>query len=429
MNNQTPGKDHLLLSKITMPSAIEDTNVGAPLPIFKNTGLESASLGSKTNGLKHATTCPVEDVKAPAEYDHYYWWTRCAPLLATLLDSSGAYSREHKAKHMRIFRDVVIPTLGPPPPQAKVTPMLTIDGSPVEPSWNFQQDSNIVRYSFEPLWDNAGTPENPFPGDQMPTLTPLLRYVSDDFDLRWFNQIWKAWNVTGQEAQIAKAKLPPHKSRIPLVFFAFDLKGDKCYLKAYVFPILKHLATGLSTKQLVFDQIRSLQPYGDAFAVPAAKLERFIDTYPGVCTAEMIAVDCIDPSKARFKVYGRVKSNSKSVIRDVMTLGGAQTDEVSLKGAEQALKIWHLLLDEKDGLPDDQSKAPRDPQHQHIGICFVFELRPWEERIDIKAHTPWCQTNRSDLHAVGNFTEALSVLEWEEHASKFARGAVQAATL
>lgn len=412
-----------------MPSAVESIPLGVPLPIVDKSGLGGGNFVSKTNGSNIASTGALEGVKAPAEYDHYYWWTRCGPLLATLLDSSGSYTQEQKTRHMRIFRDVVTPTLGPPPERAKVTPMLTIDGSPVEPSWNFQEDMNIVRYSFEPLWDNAGTPENPFPGDQMPTLTPLLRYVSDDVDLRWFDQIWKSWNVVGQEAQTAKAKLPPHKSRIPLVFFAFDLKEDKCYLKAYVFPILKHLATGLSTKQLVFNQIRSLQPHGDAFTVPAAKLERFMDTYPGICTAEMIAVDCIDPAKARFKVYGRVKSNSKSVIRDVMTLGGAQTDEVSLKGVEQALKIWHLLLDEKDGLADDQPKAPRDPQHQHIGICFVFEMRPGDERIDIKAHTPWCQTNRSDLHAVGNFTEALSVLGWDDHASRFARGAVRAATL
>lgn len=197
----------------------------------------------------------------------------------------------------------------------------------------------------------------------------------------------------------------------------------------YVFPILKHLATGLSTKQLVFEQIRNLDPYGDAFAAPAAKLERFVVIYAVGCTAEMIAVDCIYPATARFKVYGRVKSNSKAVIRDVMTLGGAQTDDISLKGVEQALKIWRLLLGEKDGLADDQEKAPRDPAHQHIGICFVFELRPWEERIDVKAHTPWCQTNKSDLHAVGNFAEALSTLGWDDHASRFARGAVQAATL
>lgn len=149
----------------------------------------------------------------------------------------------------------------------------------------------------------------------------------------------------------------------------------------------------------IAEEIRNLQPYGDSFAVPAAKLERFMDTYSRGCTAEMIAVDCIDP-------------------------GGVQKDEFSLKDVEQALKIWNLLLDEKDGLADDQAKAPGDPQHQHIGICFVFELRPWEERIDVEAHTPWFQTNRSDLHDVGNFIEALPVLGWDDHASRFARGAV-----
>ncbi|KAK2603256.1 hypothetical protein N8I77_009727 [Diaporthe amygdali] len=371
----------------------------------------------------------IHGIEAPLEHDHYYWWTRCAPLFSTLLNNSSSYSAEQKTKHMRIFRDVVIPTLGPSPSKAKVRPLLTSDGSPFEPSWNFQQDLNIVRYSFEPLWSNAGTAENPFPGDLIPTLTPLLRYVSDDVDLRWFDQIWDSWNVRGQEAQAAKAKLPPHKSRAPLVFFGFDLKGEKCHLKAYVFPILKHLATGLSTKQLVFDKIRSLQPCGDAFHVPATKLDRFISTYAEGCSVEMVGIDCVNPSDARFKIYARTKSNSKAVLRDVMTLGGAQTDEVSLKGVEQALKIWHLLLDERDGLHDDQSKPPRNPHHQHIGICFVFELRPGEERIDVKAHMPWWQTNKSDLQAAANLTEAFSILGWDEHASRYARGAVQAAAL
>lgn len=403
--------------------------MSVPLTMGKKAGMKVIASAVDVDGSDDGASTSINGTEAPVEHDHRYWWARCAPLFSILLNTSGSYTTEQKSKHMRILRDVVIPTLGPPPSKAKVAPFLTSDGSPFEPSWNFQQGLNMVRYSFEPLWDNAGTPENPFPGDLMPTLTPLLRYVADDVDLRWFDQIWDSWYVRGQEARAAKARLPPHKSRAPLVFFGFDLKGAECHLKAYVFPILKHLATGISTEKLVFDQIRSLQPYGDAFHAPVTKLEKFISTYPEGCSVEMVGIDCVNPSKARFKIYARTKANSKAVVGDVMTLGGAQTDEVSLKGVEQALKIWHLLLDEKDGLGDAQSKAPRDPRHQHVGICFVFELRPGEDRIDVKAHMPWWQTNKSDLQAAANFTQALSILGWDEHASRFARGAVQAATL
>src|SRR5687767_11783127 len=85
-------------------------------------------------------------VKPPTNLNHRWWWDRTAPLLNSLLSSCGSYTEEQRAEHMRVFRDVVIPTFGLPTPQAKVKPLLSYDGSPFEPSWNFNNGESIIRY-------------------------------------------------------------------------------------------------------------------------------------------------------------------------------------------------------------------------------------------------------------------------------------------
>ncbi|GJC96704.1 dimethylallyl tryptophan synthase [Colletotrichum higginsianum] len=376
---------------------------------------------------KSSQTIPIDP---PLNPKHRWWWDRCAPLLNSLLTSAGSYTPEEKADHLRVFRDVVVPSFGTPTPEAKVKPLLTYDGSTFEPSWNFTEgDDGVIRYTFEPLGDDAGSEEDPFAGEIGRSMMPVLSRVSSDVDLRWYEQIVNAWFVTPDEAAAARQNMPASVQRIPQVFLAYDLKRAKRVLKAYLFPVLKHFATGAATSDLVFDLIPKLQPFGDKLAAPAAKLRKYLAGCREPCLVEMMAIDCVDPGKARVKVYARTASNSRSVLADVFTLGGAQTDEATLRGVETAEKVWHLLLDEPEGMAPDQRKECRDTRTLHKGICFAFELRPGAERIDIKAHLPWGQTSRSDARTVDNFSQALRNLGWDESADKFYRGASATAKL
>ncbi|KAH8895193.1 aromatic prenyltransferase [Thozetella sp. PMI_491] len=386
----------------------------------------------------HANSIPITLTQTidtlilpPADPVHRWWWDRCAPLMVGLLQSSEAYTPEQQADHMHVFRDAVVPTFGPPTAEAGVIPLLTLDGSPFEPSWNFTNKGSVVRYTFEPLGPRAGTPSDPFAEEIVPSLIPMLERVSSDVDLRWFKQIMDQWFIQGDSSLVKAAKeaLPPHVKRIPQIFVAFDMKAEKRMMKAYLFPVLKHLATGETTENLTFDMIRGLQPGGNQLKAAADKLQKYLATSKVRCPVEMVAIDCIDPSKARVKVYARANANSKAVLRDACTLGGTQTDEMSMKGLEMAEKVWHLLLDERGGMAEDQNKAPRNSQTIHKGVCFVFELKQGVERVDIKAHIPWCQTSASDLHTIANFTNALGALGWHDSASKYAKGTMETATL
>ncbi|KAK2009734.1 hypothetical protein LZ32DRAFT_630664 [Colletotrichum eremochloae] len=206
-----------------------------------------------------------------------------------------------------------------PTPKAKVRP-LTYDG-----------DDGVIWYTFEPLGDTTGSADDPFAGEICRSLIPILSQAPSDIDLQWYKQVMNEWFVTPEGAVAACQNMPPHVKRIPQLFLACDVKRSKRILKAYLFPVLKH----------------------------------------SPCIVESMAIDCIDPSKARVKVYARRTSNSKCVLVDVFTLGGTQTDEATLKGVEAAEK-----------------------------------LKQGEERIDIKAHLPWGRTAHSDAQAIENFMQA-----------------------
>ncbi|ORY60826.1 aromatic prenyltransferase [Pseudomassariella vexata] len=374
--------------------------------------------------------CDSLEVEAPTHPTHLWWWKQSAALLETLLTNAGTYTAEEKADHMRVFRDVVIPSWGPPQPSSKVTPLLTIDGSPFEPSWNFTPGKSIVRYTFEPLGDTAGTEEDPFGGLILPSMIPSLENVSTDVDLAWFKQIMDAWMVRGEEAKLARANMPLQIDRVAQSFLAFDMKGSKRNLKAYFFPVLKHFATGQSTEKLTFDLIRSLQPCGDLFAPVVAKLENYlVNICPFSCPVEMIAIDCIDPTKARIKVYARSKSVSKATLRNGVTLGGAQMNEMTMDSLKNLEKIWHLVFDERGGMMEEQDKMPQNQKTIHHGICFVFEMRAGVEHIDVKAHVPWVNYSESDMHAAANFTSMLKLLGWDEAAANYVKGVSAVARL
>ncbi|KAL8380757.1 hypothetical protein RB595_005170 [Gaeumannomyces hyphopodioides] len=379
----------------------------------------------------------IGGVEAPSDPECNWWWQRCGPLLATLLRESGGYTADQMSDHLRVFRDLVVPTFGPRTSKARVRPLLTLDGGPFEPSWNFQAGRSAIRYAWEPLWDDAGTDENPFTGAQMPAFLPLLRQAAGPgADTRWFEQAWDAWYVSGAEARVARRALPPHLARVPQVYLGFDMHGGRRALKSYHFPAVKHLATGRPTEDLAYDLIRRLEPGGEALWPAARRVRDYLAGRaaegPGrEIPVEMMAIDNVDPAdgSARVKIYARTPSNSRATLRDGLTLGGAQTDGATMTAVAHAERFWHLMLDERDGVRDNQTKEPRNPRHHHVGIVFAFEIRQGDEHVDVKAHVPWAQHNATDMRAMQNFAGILRSLGWPEHAERYEAGVLETAKL
>ncbi|KAI6377698.1 hypothetical protein MCOR25_002422 [Pyricularia grisea] len=386
-------------------------------------------------GIRAATANNlISSFEQPRDPEEKWWWARCAPLFYTILNASGSYTPEQISDHMQVVRDVVIPSLGPRPSKAATKALITLDGSPFEPSWNFTKGRSVVRYAFEPLWDTGRSPEDPFGGRQVPEFARLLAKVAaPDTHLGWFDQVWARWSVAGDEAGRAKQALTAHgkpaSARVPQIFLAFDHHGGERRLKSYHFPILKHLATGESTNEMMLDMITDLRPGGDELRAAAAKMKTFFDRTKYPAAAEMLSIDCVDPRTARVKIYARTQTNSLDTVRETMTLAGLQTDEHTMEGVTRVAKFWHLLLDERDGMGEEQSKELRVKATHHTGICFVFEIRPGSDRVSVKPQMPWCQTNGTDARGAENFATVLKMFGWDDHVDRFEKGVMAAAAL
>ncbi|KAK2030752.1 hypothetical protein LX32DRAFT_662279 [Colletotrichum zoysiae] len=288
--------------------------------------------------------------------------------------SSLKHVQRERAPHLCVFCDVVVPSFGIPTPKAKIKPLLPTMGR----LWSRlvvlpRATTAVIRYTFETLGDTAGSAEDPVPRKIGRSLKPIFTHLSSDVDLQWYKQVMKERFVTPEEAVAARQNMPPHFER----------------------------RRGGTASDLAFALIPKLQSFGDELAATARKLQKYLAACKELCLVEMMVIDCIDLIKASVKIYARGLSNSKSVLADVFTLGGTQTDEAILKGVETAEKTCHRLLEE--------------PQ-----------------RINIKAHLPWGhgQTARiSDAQTIENFTQVLSNLDMCKSAEKFHRGALATAEL
>jgi len=89
-----------------------------------------------------------------------------------------------------------------------------------------------------------------------------------------------------------------------------------------------------------------------------------------------------------------------------VTLGGRLEDETTLKGLEILREFWHLLLQEPEGIPDDDYNKPLNyPAVQ--SLYFSFEMRPGDAYPEVKTYLPTWNYQRNDQETVNNYEEVF----------------------
>jgi DMATS type aromatic prenyltransferase len=369
----------------------------------------------------------------PTNPNHRFWWEHFAPFLSTFLLASGQYSPADIAAQLTILRDVVIPSFGPP---SVVQHALKPTGSPFELSWNFTPQGNTVRYTFQPMGPRSGTEEDPWGGSNLDDeVVHLLERFSADVDLRWFRQFEDAWmmhRMPHGEAATAKEAMREHADvKIPCqLFLGYDLVGSQAQLKAYFLPIFRHFATGRSTDDLACEMIRCLEPYGKELESQVRQLEEFLKGCKYEHLVDMVGIDCCDPATARIKVYVRVDNVSKACVKYFVTRGGRLADEHTLHMLEDIDAWWHHVIDEEEGLAEEQDKKPKNPETFHKGIVVAITLSKAlkDGVVRVRPYCPWSNYHATDWGAVGNFSKVLRKLGMEEEAHVYLKGHKAAAT-
>ena len=100
---------------------------------------------------------------------------------------------------------------------------------------------------------------------------------------------------------------------------------------------------------------------------------------------EVVAVDCVQPSKNRAKVYVRTQASSLRSVIDIMTLGGKLSDPSILSAVATLRHLWRLFFDEPD---ENVSIRSLRPGHFGSGFSVYFEMALNRSTPSTKAYIP-----------------------------------------
>ena len=305
-----------------------------------------------------------------------FWWTTTGPLLAILLHEAK-YQVTAQCDILLFYFFVLVPELGcRPDSSGKFTQwksFMTDSHIPLELSWEWDPEdkSPIVRLSIEPIWLDAGTPQNALNAFATVHLVENVQRDLLGVDLRLFHYFSKellTYNVEHRNTALTTAA--GHQSR---TFIAFDFGKTGITLKAYFFPIFKARESGLSTLALISQAIAGLGKLG--LQVPGYDiLCNYIRTSRegSMLETEMFAIDCVSPASSRMKVYLRSQSTSFESVRANMTLGGKLKKYD--KGIAELEKLWKSVL-----LPARNASAHEElphKAHRTAGVLYYYEIKP-----------------------------------------------------
>lgn len=294
--------------------------------------------------------------------DTQFWWDRTGRLFAELIQAAG-YSAAEQYRELIFYALFVAPELGlAPDAEGNVRGWRspgTPDSTPIDFSWEWGSGNNAtVRYSFECIGPNAGT-----------ALDPLNSFATD----AWIQRLQDQQMVPGLDLEwyrhFIKAVLPSQEMQRKLtadvfieettpkagVVVALDIEKTGPVMKMYIYPGLKALELGITNLQLVQRSIRGL-PKEQYESLNCEPLLEYLDQGTARWGFEtgILSIDCLEPKKARVKVYIRAKYTSLEYMMDCLTLGG----KLDMSGNEQALEdlkdFWQTFLAEApDVLPDE----------------------------------------------------------------------------
>ena len=260
---------------------------------------------------------------------------------------AGYTQTEHNSS-LEFLEHNVIPYMHHIPLQSqplKWRSFMTDDFSPFEYSWSWERSPKI-RYSFEPVGAEAGTVADPFNRKRPLDCAKNLQLAVPGSDWRQF--YFFADNFHFSEAEVDPSLESNEASSSPSsMFFALEIEHGAVLIKTYLIPIVAEQTQQPRLSVL----IKTLEKFPtELSAYPP--LENYIvqrQNYDSIDIAG-IAVDCVDPSAARLKLYLRSQDTSFTGICSLLTLD-QKIPTWSSEAIANLWKLWKVVLD----LPSEHS--------------------------------------------------------------------------
>lgn len=332
------------------------------------------------------------------------WPSIVVPGLSTLLNAAG-YSDDEAQRCMAFTEQHLLKSgaLGPPPCNPTQTPVwasyLTDDHTPIEYSIDIGPGATKVRYAFEPLGANSGK-DDPW-NVQAPKswLTKIASAVSS-VDLDWYGRL--ASELLVDDDVLRRCGRHVHHDAaaaaqgLTQVLCAVDFnKVGLPLLKTYVLLDAPRRVLGeqevLRRIDTTAEQMGLGRQWQSLRAYLAAVQSNGSDNGAQL---EFVSVDCVHPSKARFKPYVRFARLTRSDFLRHLRLGqstGQLTDQAAAY-QELCAALWDALCDDDQVAVDaraiDQGTTA-DIQERTHGAIFYYEMHASKkDSIQPKAYLP-----------------------------------------
>lgn len=379
--------------------------------------------GSKSldNSVYHSLT----DVLKFADPDQHFWWTETASIVGKLMERAG-YDVDSQRRYLLLYHAHVLAALGPKQASSDKDAsspwksFMTDDHTPIEISWNLGANRSVVRLSIEPVGPFAGTSVDPF--NQRRAVELLQQLPGVDLQLFYYFRDWFLIGDCDVDAVLKRRPAGEHSSQL---FVAFDFDGGKVTTKAYIFPLLKAVQTGIPALDLVSLAIRNLDTPAMSVLPGWNAVEDFIRTCPIASRPkiEFVAVDCVAPAESRIKIYVRTPHVALEKVKDVFTLGGRLNNDPTIQTALGMLEeLWRLVLRLPDDLRNSDELHPRDENsagHRTAGTLFNFEIKPGAALPEPKLYIPVRHYARSDLDIARGLTAFFRRRGWTNLAETY----------
>ncbi|RDW59971.1 aromatic prenyltransferase [Coleophoma cylindrospora] len=355
--------------------------------------------------------------------DQEFWWKHLAPVLGRFMIKAH-YNADQQNFYLRWFHSLILPALGPRPQAGKERTwraQLTPNASPFQPSWNLQNSKSTVRFTTEPIGATAGTREDAFNQVAAFELMRKLKLAFPKMEDSWFYHCAKQLYVTKDVVDMILAVKGVPKAKPPTCFLAFDLVGQEVETKAYFFPHMRAYLMGVTQGELVINTVKGLNGSSIDFNPSLAIFEEYLASGGPVNlkNVEMLAIDCIDPTKARVKIYVHSFNNSYNKIKNIYTMGGLLKDKATTDSLEPLKDLWRLLFD----MPETGFEDTEVPNIMHPRSCFVFgfEFKSGEPLPVTKIYFPTWHYARTDEQISNALSGFFAKQQWNQMADSYVK--------
>ncbi|KAL7627402.1 hypothetical protein AAE478_001595 [Parahypoxylon ruwenzoriense] len=325
-----------------------------------------------------------------------YWWQISGYALAVLLQAAG-YTHAAQVKILEFFAGRIVSSLGiaNQPGAQRWKSFMTDDNNPIELSWDWHigADRPSVRFSIEPIGPDAGTPEDPRNERAAAEFKQSIVQTLPETDMLWFDHF-----DTFFREGVDCSSVEGHSSK---VFWAFDLGEKDITSKAYFFPGYRAKATKQTNLQVITQAIESAplctpEKLG-AFNMFAEFVNEYEELGGAPLELDMLAIDMIDCSKSRLKIYFRNRRTDFRSVCETMSLGRRVTNQEMDLGLKQLRRLWDSLFDH-EGTAEDTPLGQAD--HRTAGILYNVEFRLGSQVPKAKIYIPVRHYARSDAQVM-----------------------------